>query len=247
MRQELRDPALARNVGMRRRRRLRAAATTRKRRRSSTRSTRPRKGFLDSNPDAALHRGQVVSRASNQCTKAVAAYKRLLPMMKKGTKDYDNVRRRRVQHRATRRSTQADRLRFVTDPLYAEHLRGVAHPERPGTRRSGRGSARGKPASSRRALAGTRRDRGGDRARARPAYLELVDREDRSADGARYLSTGDTVVDAGVVSRPLGAPPAARSSPSRRPSRQRGGVFALVRPPGPSRRTRSRHGVLPLQ
>ena len=32
-------------------------------------------------------------RGSNQCTKAVAAYKKLLPMMKKGTKDYDSVRK----------------------------------------------------------------------------------------------------------------------------------------------------------
>ena len=41
---------------------------------------------------------------SNQCAKAGAAYKRLLPLMKKGTKDYDNVRKVGVRPRANRRA-----------------------------------------------------------------------------------------------------------------------------------------------
>jgi tetratricopeptide (TPR) repeat protein len=50
------------------------------------------KGFLDSNPQM-LYIAAKSYAGSNQCTKAVAAYKRLLPMMKKGTKDYDKVRK----------------------------------------------------------------------------------------------------------------------------------------------------------
>ncbi len=49
------------------------------------------KGFLDGNPEL-LYIAAKSYAGSNQCTKAVAAYKRLLPMMKKGTKDYDKVR-----------------------------------------------------------------------------------------------------------------------------------------------------------
>jgi tetratricopeptide (TPR) repeat protein len=50
------------------------------------------KGFLDGNPELLYIAARSYS-GSNQCTKAVAAYKKLLPMMKKGTKDYDNVRK----------------------------------------------------------------------------------------------------------------------------------------------------------
>jgi len=50
------------------------------------------KGFLDQNPQL-LYIAAKSYAGSNQCSKATAAYKRLLPMMKKGTKDYDNVRK----------------------------------------------------------------------------------------------------------------------------------------------------------
>lgn len=50
------------------------------------------KPFLDSSPEL-LYIAAKSYAGSNQCTKAVAAYKKLLPMMKKGTKDYDNVRK----------------------------------------------------------------------------------------------------------------------------------------------------------
>lgn len=50
------------------------------------------KGFLDSNPQL-LYIAAKSYAGSNQCTKATATYKRLLPMMKKGTKDYDSVRK----------------------------------------------------------------------------------------------------------------------------------------------------------
>ncbi|MGC2406935.1 MAG: tetratricopeptide repeat protein [Candidatus Cybelea sp.] len=48
------------------------------------------KGYLDANPQL-LYIAAKSYAGSNQCSKAAAAYKRLLPMMKKGTKDYDNV------------------------------------------------------------------------------------------------------------------------------------------------------------
>ncbi len=50
------------------------------------------KGFLESNPEL-LYIAAKSYAGSNQCTKAGATYKRLLPLMKKGTKDYDRVRK----------------------------------------------------------------------------------------------------------------------------------------------------------
>ncbi len=50
------------------------------------------KTFLDNNPEL-LYIAAKSYAGSNQCSKAVAAYKRLLPMMKKGTKDYESVRK----------------------------------------------------------------------------------------------------------------------------------------------------------
>jgi tetratricopeptide (TPR) repeat protein len=47
-------------------------------------------GFLDANPPL-LYMAAKAYAGSNQCSKAVAAYRRLLPMMKKGTKDYAMV------------------------------------------------------------------------------------------------------------------------------------------------------------
>ncbi|MEO6835569.1 MAG: tetratricopeptide repeat protein [Candidatus Tumulicola sp.] len=49
-------------------------------------------GFLDQNPTL-LYIAAKSYQNANQCTKAVAAYKRLLPMMRKGTKDYTNVQK----------------------------------------------------------------------------------------------------------------------------------------------------------
>jgi tetratricopeptide (TPR) repeat protein len=50
------------------------------------------KGFLDQNPPLLYMAAKSYSGA-NQCTKATAAYKRLLPMMKKNTPDYTNVQK----------------------------------------------------------------------------------------------------------------------------------------------------------
>jgi tetratricopeptide (TPR) repeat protein len=49
-------------------------------------------GFLDQNPTL-LYIAAKSYQNADQCTKAVAAYKRLLPMMRKGTKDYTNVQK----------------------------------------------------------------------------------------------------------------------------------------------------------
>lgn len=49
-------------------------------------------GFLDQNPPLLFIAAKSYQNA-NQCTKAVAAYKRLLPMMRKGTKEYASVKK----------------------------------------------------------------------------------------------------------------------------------------------------------
>jgi tetratricopeptide (TPR) repeat protein len=48
-------------------------------------------GFLDQNPTL-LYIAAKSYQSADQCTKAVAAYKRLLPMMRKGTKEYANIK-----------------------------------------------------------------------------------------------------------------------------------------------------------
>jgi len=53
---------------------------------------RAAKNFLDNNPELLYIAAKSYS-GSNQCSKAVATYKLLLPMMKKGTKDYDTIRK----------------------------------------------------------------------------------------------------------------------------------------------------------
>jgi acetoin utilization deacetylase AcuC-like enzyme len=122
------------------------------------------------------------------------------------------------------------RLRFVTDPLYAEHLRGVAHPERP---------ERVEAVAARLREAGvlvqslTARDASDEEiegVHAR-AYLELVKRETEGLSSAKYLSTGDTVVDAGSYAA---ARRAAGGAIVAVEAAAAGGeaVFALVRPPG---------------
>jgi len=50
------------------------------------------KGFLDQNPPL-LYMAAKSYQGANQCTKATAAYKRLLPMMRKNTPDYTKVQK----------------------------------------------------------------------------------------------------------------------------------------------------------
>ncbi len=128
------------------------------------------------------------------------------------------------------RARQAHRLKFVTDPRCGDHLRATPHPERP---------ERVEAVQARLHAAGIlggvlpARDATDEeilRVHA-PAYLDLVRRETAHLDRARYLSTGDTLVDEASYAAALraagGAVVAAQAAVA-----QRAAVFALLRPPG---------------
>lgn len=125
---------------------------------------------------------------------------------------------------------EALRLKFVVDPLYGDHLRNVVHPERPD-----RVEAVGRRLRADGVLVDSlaARDASDEElARVHPqAYIELVRREIAAVTEARYLSTGDTLVDASsfrVARRAAGgAIAAAQASAAGKEA-----VFALVRPPG---------------
>ncbi len=164
-------------------------------------------------------------------------------MMKKGTKDYDNVRKGGV--RSVPPGGEALRLKFVTDPLYGEHLRGVAHPERPERVEAVAARLRAQGLLVQNLAARDATDAEIERVHAR-SYLELVKRETDGLKEARYLSTGDAVVDATsyrVARRAAGgAIVAAEASVA--------GNEAGLRPGASARapcRAGSRHGFLPVQ
>lgn len=125
---------------------------------------------------------------------------------------------------------QAHGLKFVTDPRCGDHLRRTPHPERP---------ERVEAVGARLHAAGILRDplpardaTDEELLRVHPReYIELVRRETSHRDSARYLSTGDTLVDAGSYAAALraagGAVVASLESVARGAA-----VFALVRPPG---------------
>jgi acetoin utilization deacetylase AcuC-like enzyme len=122
------------------------------------------------------------------------------------------------------------RLKFVTDPLYAEHLRGVAHPERP-ERVEAVAAALAQMGVLRQTIdARDATDAELERVHTR-GYVALVERETTGLAQARYLSTGDAVIDAGSARAARraagGAIVAACASVELREA-----VFALVRPPG---------------
>jgi acetoin utilization deacetylase AcuC-like enzyme len=82
---------------------------------------------------------------------------------------------------------------FVVDPLFGEHLRGVAHPERPERVEQVEHILRARGVI-RETLAA--RDATGEellRVHTRE-YLDLVERETARASTPRYLSTGDTIL-----------------------------------------------------
>jgi acetoin utilization deacetylase AcuC-like enzyme len=125
---------------------------------------------------------------------------------------------------------KALRLKFVVDPLYGDHLRNVVHPERPD-----RVEAVGRRLRADGVLADSlpARDASDEElARVHPqAYIELVRRQSAAATDARYLSTGDALVDATsfrVARRAAGGAIAAMQAGVV----GREAVFALVRPPG---------------
>lgn len=128
------------------------------------------------------------------------------------------------------RPGEALRLKLLTDPLYAQHIRGAVHPERPDR----------VEAVERLLLAGVEpmqllaaRDAADEEIERvhGTEYLELVRRETERLRLPVYLSTGDTLVDAGsyrVARRAAGGAVAAALAALS------GGetVFALIRPPG---------------
>jgi acetoin utilization deacetylase AcuC-like enzyme len=125
---------------------------------------------------------------------------------------------------------EALRLKFVTDPLYGEHLRGVAHPERP-ERVTAVAAALAQAGVLRDAIpARDATDEELERVHA-PRYVALVERETNDLREPRYLSTGDAVIDASserVARRSAGGAIVAAETCIR----GREAVFALVRPPG---------------
>ncbi len=122
------------------------------------------------------------------------------------------------------------RLRFVTDPLYGEHLRGVAHPERPQRVEAVAAALLSRGLLERTIAARDATDE--EIARVHTgAYVELVARETRRLKSPAYLSTGDAVVDASsdrVARRAAGGAVAAVEACVA----GKEAVFALVRPPG---------------
>lgn len=121
-------------------------------------------------------------------------------------------------------------MRFVTDDIYGDHLRGLGHPESPdrvevvAARLRARGFLNHTLAARDATDADILRVHGA-------AYLELVKRESGSLEAPRYLSTGDVVVGArslAVARRAAGGAIVALEHAAATGE----AVFALVRPPG---------------
>ncbi|MGC2406934.1 MAG: hypothetical protein WA431_11060, partial [Candidatus Cybelea sp.] len=97
--------------------------------------------------------------------------------------------------RARRQNTPANALKFVTDPICGGHLRGVAHPERPDRVEAVAARLREERILAQTIAARDASNEAIERVHTR-AYRELAEREIERLTQARYLSTGDTVVDA---------------------------------------------------
>jgi acetoin utilization deacetylase AcuC-like enzyme len=135
---------------------------------------------------------------------------------------------------------ETHRLRFVTDPLYGDHLRGIGHPESPDRVEVVASRLRDLGAMSEEIPARDVTDEELLRVHTRD-YLDLVNREvaschpelveGRLIPQARYLSTGDVVVDEHslvVARRAAGGAIAGMEAAVQ----SKAPVFALVRPPG---------------
>jgi acetoin utilization deacetylase AcuC-like enzyme len=123
-------------------------------------------------------------------------------------------------------------VRIVYDPLMAEHLRGVSHPESPDRVEATSGHLRA--AGLWGDVSGARDASDDELALVHPKpYLERVKRDAQrvAASGVGYLSTGDTVLDAQSLAAARRAAGAALTGMEQAVE---GGhaVFALVRPPG---------------
>ena len=119
----------------------------------------------------------------------------------------------------------------VYDDLYTQHLRGVGHPESPDrvafvARSLAEANLLGERIAARDAT-------DAELERVHPhAYLERVKRDIAAiGDGAGYLSTGDTVIDASSLAVARRAAGGALAAMERAVDVERA-VFALVRPPG---------------
>ncbi|MBV8722027.1 MAG: tetratricopeptide repeat protein [Candidatus Eremiobacteraeota bacterium] len=62
------------------------------------------RGFLDANPQF-LYIAAKSFQSNNECSKAVAAYKRLLPLMRKGTTDYGKVQKEAANSCSSKHAT----------------------------------------------------------------------------------------------------------------------------------------------
>lgn len=118
----------------------------------------------------------------------------------------------------------------VTDALYGDHLRGIGHPESPDRVEVVAVRLRELGLLDRTLAA---RDATDDELLTvhTQRYLDLVKREIEATDSARYLSTGDVVVDSrslDVARRAAGGAIVAIEEASKRQQP----AFALVRPPG---------------
>ncbi|HXF35399.1 MAG TPA: hypothetical protein VN603_12580, partial [Candidatus Acidoferrales bacterium] len=121
-------------------------------------------------------------------------------------------------------------MKFVLDPIYGDHLRGVGHPESPDRVEVVASHLRRLGAIGEALPARDATDAELERVHTAP-YLELVKRETAALHGARYLSTGDVVVDErslAVARRAAGGAIAALEASVTYGEP----VFALVRPPG---------------
>ncbi|MHB8148293.1 MAG: histone deacetylase family protein [Vulcanimicrobiaceae bacterium] len=121
-------------------------------------------------------------------------------------------------------------MRFVTDDLYGDHLRGLGHPESPDRVEVVAAYLRAQGLLDRGLIARDASD--ADILRVHDArYLELVKREIGALDAPRYLSTGDVAVDGrslAVARRAAGGAIVALEHALETGE----AAFALVRPPG---------------
>ncbi len=118
----------------------------------------------------------------------------------------------------------------VTDALYGDHLRGTGHPESPDRVEVVVSRLRERGLLNEAVNARDANDVELERVHTR-GYVELVKRELGDVEGARYLSTGDVMVDArtlAVARRAAGGALAAMETTVARNARS----FALIRPPG---------------
>ncbi|MEO6835570.1 MAG: histone deacetylase [Candidatus Tumulicola sp.] len=123
-------------------------------------------------------------------------------------------------------------LRFVTDALYGDHLRGLRHPESPDRVEVVASRLRAEGVLAATVDARDASDEEIERVHS-PAYLALVKREIDALqpERPRYLSTGDVAIDErslAVARRAAGGAIAAVEACVA----GRDAVFALVRPPG---------------